>query len=107
MSKCSVCEKKRAFTYLVGCSTELRACLYCVKNADCPLSCAACRESLGHSDGHDDKDIEAFCTDCHKGTPNLSCEKCGTTIGYSAKIRDLVTVFCASCMGKLRKLKKH
>lgn len=109
MNKCSVCDKKRAYMFHMGRSEfEQLCCLYCIKVADMRLSCATCAVSLGLTDGHDDKETEVFCVNCHKGKANMECTKCGVDVGYLAKQSGLVAIhiICDSCMGKVRKLKR-
>lgn len=110
-NKCSVCDKKRAYMFVVGREDiGLLACLYCIKAADFRLACETCGEAVACTDGHaSDDDVEFFCSGCHAWRSNLDCHKCGVALGYLGSDGGRLVplkAFCMACVGKIRKLSK-
>jgi hypothetical protein len=111
MSKCSVCNKKRAYMFVVGREDiGLLCCLHCIKVADFKLVCGICEKPVGCTDSPSDgDDVDFFCSACHTWPSNLDCHKCGAAIGYlSGSGNRLVPLkaFCTGCISKVRKLSK-
>ena len=102
-STCSACDKKREYMFEVGTQgTGVFACLYCVKAADCTLSCSSCKGITGYTDGHTNEDVMVLCTGCVKPELcNLNCHKCGGSMGRLIMHGGPWRCFCVSCLNKL------